>query len=100
MWNGLRGWITKRNLAKADVVRVVSSSMKSELHRTLGFQEESTCVIPVTSSPMLSLKYSTDSCKHKLGCAGYKVVLFVGKAYTPKNLNNWVAVAKRITESG
>ena len=75
---------TKRNLAKADVVRVVSSSMKSELHRTLGFPEERTCVIPVTSSSMSLFEDSTDSFKHRLDCAGYKVVLFVGKAYTPR----------------
>lgn len=98
IWNGLRGWAAKRNLAKADAVRVVSSSMKSELHRALGFPEERICVIPVTSSSMSLFEDSKDSFKHRLDCAGYKVVLFVGKAYTPKNLNNWVTVAKRITE--
>ena len=55
-------------------------------------------MIPVTSSSMSLFEDSKDSFKHRLDCAGYKVVLFVGKAYTPKNLNNWVTVAKRITE--
>ncbi len=95
--NRVRKLIAIYLMRRADRVRVVSSPLKEKLIKVCGINPEKIKVAPVgvNFNPYLG---DPNACKEKISTKldGCKVILFVGRLCSAKNLDLWLNVARKV----